>query len=172
MRYGASGVQLFSGALWVVSSAQRGESDFTQPTQPKNGTTLSGASWPASQGTMEHGGVSVDDLGALVRSDAVVTVQDQAGRALAPGHTGLEAVALHHPERHVHVEAGHRTRGAALVKHKAPLHGAAHRWGGGGHQRRRGVKLVVLPSVQKMPPPPPTQHTLMLVPTLILMVLL
>lgn len=69
------------------------------------------------------------DLGALFWMYAVVVVQHQSSRTLAAWDTGLEAVALYHPQWYSHVKAGYRAWGTALVKHKAPLHRTAHSCG-------------------------------------------
>lgn len=73
-------------------------------------------------------GSVVYNVGALVRPDAVVVMENSASRALAAWHTGLEALGLDHTQGYVTRHTRHSTWGSALVKHEATVHWTAHRW--------------------------------------------
>lgn len=75
------------------------------------------------------GSIAVDDPRTLLRPYAVAVVENQASGTLAAWYTGLKAVALYHPQWYIHVHAGYRAGGAALVKDKAPLHWTSHSCG-------------------------------------------
>lgn len=68
----------------------------------------------------------MDDPRTLIWMDAVVVVENQSCGTLTAGDTGLETVALYHPQWHIFVKAGDGTQRAALVEHEAPLHRTAH----------------------------------------------
>lgn len=66
------------------------------------------------------------NLGALFSLYAVVVVENQTSGTLAAWDTGLEAVTLNHTQWYVNIKAGYGTRGATLIKDKAPFHWTAH----------------------------------------------